>query len=85
MPAKRAKPAPSSADVSAPRAGAAKRAARGTPASTRTADTDGRTAHLVVRLRATEKRQVEAAAASVHLRVSDWVRQVVLSALDDRG
>jgi hypothetical protein len=41
--------------------------------------------HLVVRLREKEKRRVEAAAAAVHLRVSDWVRQVVLTALDERG
>ena len=41
-----------------------------------------RDVHLVVRLTADEKRRVEDAAARVHLRVSDWVRQVVLTALE---
>ena len=42
----------------------------------------GREVHLVVRLTRAEKRRVEDAAALVHLRISDWVRQVVLTTLD---
>ena len=52
--------------------------------SSATREGGGREVHLVVRLTRQEKQRVEDAAASVHLRVSDWVRQLVLTALDAR-
>jgi hypothetical protein len=42
---------------------------------------ENRESHVVVRVTPAQKRQIEEAAKAVHLRVSDWVRQVVLTAL----